>query len=151
MLLALALQAAQAEKCPWMNEATASGALHGAVTQQFTPRLGHQDIDGVCTFTRMLGGQSAELRIEVTTLNSTQRFLDDWTTCAHPLPLKALGNEAVECSPDHGDDGLSWQIVGRVRTRVFTLRQTVPPAPITSQDQQNQFRRLADIVAGNLY
>ena len=85
---------AAAEQCPWLNEATAGGAL---VSVKPT----------ACVFARKDG---ATLTVEVRTLKSAKEFV-----ACKGQALTGIGNEAAEC----GDS-----VVGRVRNQAFTVRMT---------------------------
>ena len=104
--------------CPWLNQATAAGVLGGTVTQ------------AGCTFAR----GSVELRIE-----AAKDFESYAATCrSEPVPLKAIGSEALACRGEAGE-----QVVGRVRDRAFLVR-------ITTNDRE-KVRKVAEMVAGSMF
>lgn len=140
------------EQCPWMNEATAAGALAGPVTATFAPVLGHQDLDGVCRFTRSGTLPAPELSIELITIANPKEFARYRDRCKAPIPVRAIGNEAFACSVNASDGAEhTWKIVGRVRTRVLILSLRLFDDKLRSEDRLESAKRMADIVAGNLY
>jgi hypothetical protein len=154
LLLLPALSAAQAmpQVCPWLNAATASGAVGGAVTVSVTPKGDKGDAD--CVFVRREGSSTIALRIGVQTLSGPSFSLASYTAqCSTELaPIRAIGNEAVACSlPSDKKNGVSEQVTGRVRDRIFFIRMSsnVPAA----DEEQLRFTagKLAQQVAGFLF
>lgn len=133
-------RAAAEESCPWLNAATAGGALTAAVTTAVTHETANRD-DAVCTFT----GERSRLRIEVRTMDTPRTELASRAAqCSeNPEALRAIGNEAVVC----GSKG-SAQLVGRVRNRLFVV---VVTADDPSARLREKARAVAESVAGNLF
>ena|SRR5579884_754406 len=144
-LLVLAIAAHAADRCPWINAATASGPLGGEVTAQVT-RSATNNEDAACTFEMHRGEVLTRLAIDVTTMPSVQP-----PRCAGPaVALKAIGNEAVACAGT--DRHERWEMVaGRVRDRAFTVRLSTNDAGIQTADLREKARAIAEQVAGILF
>jgi len=135
---------ARAENCAWLNAATAGGVLGSAVTLTVTHENANRD-DMACSF---LGAGSA-LRIAVETMETPRNeFTSHAAECgSDPAPLRAIGNEAVVCSPDKR----SAQVIGRVRNRIFTIVISTTNASVTQAALREKARDVAEHVAGNLF
>jgi len=135
---------AQAETCPWLNAATAGGVLGSAVTLTVAHENANRD-DMACSF---LGAGSA-LRIAVETMETPRNeFTSHAAECgSDPAPLKAIGNEAVVCSPNKR----SAQVIGRVRNRIFTVLVSITNGSIAQAALREKARDVAEHVAGNLF
>jgi hypothetical protein len=89
--------------------------------------------------------------------SAKQDFSSYISTCAtSSFPLRAVGNEAVECSIVNGSDVQAEVIVARVRDRAFILRWTLPNpgGSIKSPSQEEireKIRNIAEQVAGSLF
>jgi len=142
-----------AESCPWMNPATAGGLLGGAVTLTVTHENANRD-DAACDFIREGGNVISELRIGVQTMDPPRsEYTAHAAECgADTMPLKAIGNEAVVCSPDEGNGGKrSARVVGRVRNRIFTILVGTTDSAATRDSLREKARAAAEQVAGNLF
>ena len=143
------------ENCAWLNAATAGGVLGGQVTSTVvhtTPQ------DTTCEFTRSQGAAIFSLQIAVHTMAAFDKefpaYLGLCGTSA--IPLRAIGNEAVECTRHDGHDLVSELVVGRVRDRAFILKWSMPKssqgAGAQSQDEiRETIRNVAEQVAGSLF
>jgi len=116
--------------CPWLNAATAAGILGGAVTSSASP--------AVCEFVR----PQSTLHIEVRKKPAAVAAKCE----SKATPLKAIGNEAVECSPSPTQE----MVIGRVRDQRFVvwIRTSDSSLKTTLQDRT---RKVAEQVAGNLF
>jgi hypothetical protein len=141
-MLALMLLLAQADGCPWINAATASGFLGTAVTMSVTRDTANRE-DASCSFT----GKNAALRIVVQTMDTPRSgYTAHAAACGSNIePLKAIGNEAVVCTPD--EPRQSTQVIGRVRNRIFTVLITTPDV----EKAREKARAVAEQVAGFLF
>jgi hypothetical protein len=158
LILGLILIAAvncYAENCPWLNAATAGGALGGTVSAN----LVHTSSEDVtCEFTLKRNSDVATLSIAVHTMTTpAQEFLNFRNTCnTATTTLRGIGNEAIECSSAAPQGPATETIVARVRERAFVLRWTFPAAadsiPAISRDElQDKIRNLAEQIAGSLF
>ncbi len=139
------------ENCPWINAATAAGALNGAVTFTVT-RSGEDKQDATCEFVHQEGDVLTSLQIQVETMKDPSReFAAYWAKCGqHATPLRAIGNEAQVCSL-HKRNQYSEQVVSRVRERAFIVKissngNTPEPAQLRDKSQ-----KIAEQVAGFLF
>jgi hypothetical protein len=123
-----------------MNAATASGIVGRQLAADFTPGPRGPE-SGVCHFASM-GDINNVLTIEVSIMKSVQTEWPSFRSkCGSGAkPLKAIGNEAVECSSDG-----QRRVIGRVRDQAFTIKITAPG--VTSE----RAKKAAEIVAGNLF
>lgn len=144
----------RAQQCPWLNAATAGGLLGGDVqmTVSAPNRLG----DVTCDFTRNPGPTASTLRVAVHTMtNPSKDFATYLAQCGGTTqPLKAIGNEAVQCIPKSGLSKGEEQIIGRVRDRVFiiTIKPNSQFRPSLSQTSLgDEARNLSEQVAGALF
>src|SRR5580704_8146903 len=103
--------------CPWINEATASGFLHGDVTMTVTHTSTGADKaaaaaaaatatgtsvtigDATCEFVRHDAAGVKKLRIEVVTMSDVAAAFPGFRgRCgSDSQPVRAIGNEAVVC------------------------------------------------------
>ena len=139
------------ENCPWLNAATAAGALNGAVTFTVT-RSGEDKPDASCEFVHQDGYVLTSLQIEVQTMKDPSReFAAYWAKCGqHATPLRAIGNEAQVCSLRKKNQ-YSEQVVSRVRERAFLVRVSSngsTPEPALLRDKT---QKIAEQVAGFLF
>lgn len=151
--LLFAAGAAQAQaRCPWLNVATASGALNGPAALDVSQPSPDQM---TCTFQYRNQGAAYALRIEVWAHQDISRGLTaQQRACTTPgTALRAIGNEAVLCAEDgraaHGD-----AVIGRVRDSIFrvTITTTSPNDPAMPHDVLEQkVRDTAEAVAGSLF
>lgn len=140
-------------RCPWLNAATAGWVLGGEVQMSVTPLTPQGD--ATCEFSRGLAATAFTLSIAVHTMDVPSRdFASYLSQCdGTRLPLKAIGNEAIQCVPKNGSGGDEEQIIGRVRERVFVLtihRSGVPPATLKDGLREDT-RNIAGQVAGSLF
>ncbi|MGD1071119.1 MAG: hypothetical protein ABSB15_13345 [Bryobacteraceae bacterium] len=144
ILLSLPAIVQAAETCPWLNNATAGGVLGGAVNVTVTHENANRD-DASCVFTH----GASELRIAVETMDPPHsEYMKQSEQCgATTAPLKAIGNEAVVCSPD----ARSARVVGRVRTRIFEVQVTTAGASSAPDLLREKARAVAEQVAGFLF
>jgi hypothetical protein len=141
------------DSCPWINEATASGALDGAVTATVShPEMSKDPDVATCVFVHQIGATGIELRIEVETLRGAyaayaERCGQDGT------PLRAIGNEAVTCSytDKKRKKWVSEQVVGRVREHAFTVRVSSSAASPDRKVLQEKAQKMAEQLAGFLF
>ena len=138
VLLAVApLLCCAAESCPWINAGTAGGILGGAVASKV--------IRQNCEF-KHHGGETLIIDVETMADPRTQ-FTKYLSECkSKPVPLKAIGNEAVTCSAKHA--GLA---IGRVRDRAFVIRVTANDHGATKEALESKAEEAARHVAGNLF
>jgi hypothetical protein len=139
-----------AENCPYLNAATAGGLLGGNVIMAVTHPAAS---DTTCKFA--LNAEHARLEIAVHTMTTIDdEFKHILAQCGGtPTPLKAIGNEAFECTRNDEAGEVAEQIVGRVRERAFILSWTMPGSKRAQyQDQiQPRIRNVAEQVAGSLF
>jgi hypothetical protein len=146
LLLTLAPASRAAERCPWINAATAGGILGGPVTAS----VGPPEANPSCAFTR----PGAELRIEIIPIKSAGDYASLAAACgANPEPLKAIGNQAVLCTV--AGTRTSVRVIGRVRDRIFTMLihsdESSFTAGLTTDRLREKARAAAEHVAGNLF
>ena len=150
-LYAMAAVATQ-QPCPWLNAATAAGALKGPISTISVTYTNQENTDAVCEFTSITNHKSRSLRIEVETLkdldHNFSQYLAKCGTGAKPVV--AIGNEALACSI-HNPRQISEQVVGRVRERAFLIGiRSDMPTP--GQDaMKEETRQIAEQVAGFLF
>jgi len=158
MLIALCIPSSSEAKdsCPWINEATASGALDGAVTATVTHPEVSKDTDvATCIFLHQSGPTGIELRIEVETLGGAPGAYATYAQrCgADGVPLRAIGNEATICSYEDKKKKkwVSEQVVGRVRDHVFTVRVSSNAGSADRSVLREKARKMAEQLAGFLF
>jgi hypothetical protein len=147
------------ERCPWLNTATAAGALNGPVTFTVT-HAGEDKQDAACEFVHQESAVVSQLRIEVQTMKDpASEFASYSAKCGQDaIPLRAIGNEAKVCSL-HQQNEFSEQVVGRVRERAFLVSVTLnATAPETSElrdklrdELREKTEKIAEQVAGFLF
>lgn len=125
------------DACPWVNVATASGALGGPATGKVL-RSG-DEIDE-CSFQLQKGSQIRSLRISVTAASDEQKAAEEFSAhqrqCASPaMPLKGIGNQAVLC--DAGTRKSSAErVIGQVRNNIIVITMDegarLDPAPVNN-------------------
>jgi hypothetical protein len=142
------------ENCPWLNEATAAGAVEGPVTSTVTHPNNDKN-DATCEFIHREGPAGTGLRIEVETISEAHdRYVAYAARCvSNSVPLRAIGNEAVACSVDDRNKKgwVSEQVVGRVRDRAFTVRISSNAASPDRSALREAARKIAEQVAGYLF
>ena len=142
---------AAAENCPWLNTATAGGALGGAVSSVNVKRAKTGD-DASCDFVRRQGSVVMELRIETETLRSpVTGFASYSERCgSDALALKGIGNEALACSSS-GNDEPGVRVVSRVRERAFLVQIKTNDRSAQTRELGEKARKIAELVAGYLF
>ena len=140
-------------KCPWIQEATARGILGGAVTANVTIK---DNGDGACEFTRQQGDVQRHLSVLVITMTDIPKQYSRFTAQCESkgAPLKAIGNEAVECSIQTQTNLYAEKVVGRVRDRAFvvTVASSLEDDPSMNQETRREKVHLAaEQVAGILF
>jgi hypothetical protein len=142
---------ADAETCPWLNAATADGALGGAVSSVTVTRAKTGD-DASCEFVRQQGSLVMHLRIETETLRSPAAdFASYAARCgSDAVAVKGIGNEALACSSSGGEETGEW-VVSRVRERAFGVRITTNDHSALRSELREKARKIAELVAGFLF
>jgi len=155
--------------CPWINEATASGFLHGDVTMTVTHTSTGADKaaaaaatatgtsvtvgDATCEFVRHDAAGVTKLRIEVVTMSDVAAAFPGFRgRCgSDSQPVRAIGNEAVVCGVAAAvRGGVAEQVVGRVRERAFVV--SISAGVGTDQATLRETTlRVAEMVAGFLF
>jgi hypothetical protein len=139
-------------RCLWLNAATAGGILGGEVEMSVTPLTTAGD--ETCEFTRTDGTMMSMLRIEVHTMELPAKdFASSLSRCGGgTLPLKRIGNEAVQCLSMGSAQTAQEQVIGRVRERIFILTVRRKPAAIASKEAlREDTRNTAEQIAGSLF
>jgi hypothetical protein len=138
------------ENCPWLNAATAAGALKGSVT--FTVTHSNEDKqEATCEFIHKEGEVLTSLRIEVDTMKDPDReFASYRAKCQRDAtPLRAIGNEALVCNLRKKNE-LSEQVVSRVRERAFVVSVS-SNIPADAGELREKAQKIAEQVAGFLF
>ncbi|MEZ2346736.1 hypothetical protein [Terriglobus sp. RCC_193] len=157
--------------CPWLNQATASGALGVDVTMHVTllpqsphlarlPQSSYPVSDprpnGMCEFTTH--DQRSTLRIKVATMTHPKKEYAAAIRSSCPGTSRSLigvGNQAIACSsPSNG--GTEDRVVAYVRNRLMVLRCSHPPmesvhwqgSDVTSDAV---VQAIAEQIAGSMY
>ena len=135
--------------CPWMNAATASGIL-GEPLIATVSRADKTSGDATCDFAPQHSAANAALHIEVITMSAPGREFATYTRqcVSKPILLKAIGNEAVECTQNSGPTQ-SVEVIGRVRNRVFLVNLRGADIPLA--DELNKAKDVAEQVSETLY
>jgi hypothetical protein len=144
-----------AENCAQLNAATAGG-LMGVDASLKMEHVGASDT--VCTFTPIAGADGGELRITVHALsNIHEEYRHYAEICGKDaFALRAVGNEAIECSSRKGAGLRVETVVGRVRDRAFTLAWTIPNPEqgvnaLPEEAVREKLRNVAEQVAGSMF
>lgn len=151
-LLLFSLLIARAEQpCPWLNAATAGGALGSPITAVRVTRAKSGD-DASCLFESRNGSAVSELRVDTETMPPPAKgFASLGTTClSKGVPLKGIGSSAIACS-GRGGDGIAEQIVGRVRDRAFLVRVSSTDPSEKPGVLRETARKVAELVAASLF
>ena len=143
-----------ANKCPWINEATASGLLGGPSEGLYTPGATGQP--AACTFTNSNAQVTRTLRVTVELAVDPHAQLHTISQTCGPdvIPIKAIGNEAIACTADGRKGAAGERIVGRVRDQVFTILigTTLKNDPILDRyTLKTNLLTAAEQVSGNLF
>jgi hypothetical protein len=160
LFLALSLYApavcAAGENCPWLNAATAAGALKGSVTFTVShpgaDKAGSDQTDATCEFVHREGAVLSSLQIDVQTMkNPSREFASYSAKCGrHAAPLHAIGNEALVCNL-RWKNQFSEQVVSRVRERAFLVRVSSNSAGPERTELLEKSQKIAEQVAGFLF
>jgi hypothetical protein len=138
--------------CPWLNAATAFGALEGSTG---SPATRTSEITATtCTFTYREGNVLRELRIDVDKKDdAAQEFTTLKGRCHSDMtPLRAIGNEAVMCVVKGKDHMRGEEVLGRVRDNVFKVSVSVRGNKSKPEKAiEETARSVAEEVAGNLF
>ena len=157
------------DMCPWINEPTAAGYLHGDVTVTVTHTSTGADKaaaaaatdagssvsigDATCEFVRHDAAGVTTLRIEVVTMSNVAAAFPAFRgRCGKDgQAVRAIGNEAVVCSvKTSASGGVAEQVVGRVRERAFVV--LISSAAGTDRATLRETTlRVAEQVAGFLF
>jgi hypothetical protein len=156
------------DTCPWINEATASGYLHGDVTMTVMHTSTGADKaaaaaatatgtsetigDATCEFVRHDASGVTKLRIEVVTMSDVAAGFPAFRgRCGtDSQPVRAIGNEAVVCSMKATGSGVVEQVVGRVRERAFVVSISSSAGSDQATLRETTLR-VAEQVAGFLF
>ena len=141
--------AQQPETCPWFSSGSAQAVLGGPVSFHFQTEQNGQSL---CEFTSQSGEDTKMLRILV---GKTDRHL-----CPpESTPLKALGNEAMQCRRAD-QQGHPWDVIaGRMRDIFFVVTTSNVPDALTTPKADGPpvdpysasiLERVAEQVVGNL-
>jgi hypothetical protein len=151
-ILLPAVARAQA-RCPWINEATARGALGGPVIVAVNVS---DEGAGECTFSRKQQNATLQLRISVTIMSDVQKqfpaFLKECP--AKNVPLQAIGNQAVTCSVRSKEHYFEERVVARVRNQAFVVSVSSTASntpPMNKSMRREKANLIAELVAGNLF
>jgi hypothetical protein len=126
------------ERCPWLNVATASGFLGGALHMTLT--------SASCEFVRQDGGHEMTLRIEVGSMSAPHAQCGSGAE-----PLKAIGNEALACTYEGKAGWIAEQVTGRVRDQAFLVRISSNDRSTAPKTIREKVRKVAEQVAGILF
>jgi hypothetical protein len=152
LLFSMSVSCAAAQPCPWLNAATAAGVLEGPVTVSVT-YVDQDNVDATCEFTYKADHTVRTLRIEVDTMKDLAHDFPRYLAkCGQGASaLKAIGNEAVECSMPDKSKQVAEQVVSRVRDRAFIV-DVLSTGPATQRDaMRDKARQIAEQVAGFLF
>ncbi|MGB0064752.1 MAG: hypothetical protein WBP85_09930 [Terracidiphilus sp.] len=137
--------------CPWLNVATASGALGGSSALTITKAGENTEI---CAFRLQAGSPAESLTVSVAMVPDSQnrelalKAAESQCTSS-ATPLKAIGNDAVLCAGSQGE-----QVIGRVRDQIFMISITTEAAPgrgTGNNSMAEKVKAIAEQVAGNLF
>jgi len=143
----------RSENCAWLNAATAGGLLGGEVTMKVTHTSPE---DTTCEFALKHESTVSTLQIAVHTMTAvSQEFTAYLAQCGTvSTPLRAVGNEALECTLSRDPVQVTEQIISRVRDRAFLLKWSMPKSTeeaISQDDIREKLRNVAEQVAGSLF
>ena len=155
LLVFVALQAAICHAdtlCPWINKATAFGALG---TNEDSPSASVSELTPtVCAFSYQAGNITRELRVTVEQAKDPEHAFNTYKAqCGQQgNPLRAIGNEAVMCPTDKKGQGE--QVFGRVRDNVFTIIVSTSAKNDPTMPRDTLIEKaglVAEQVSGNLF
>jgi hypothetical protein len=137
-------------QCPWLNATTAGGVLGGGVEMNVTALTPQGD--AICDFRRT--SESLHIAVYTMTLPSND-FSAYLAQCdGRTIPLKGIGNEAVQCISRGSTSKNEERIIGRVRDRVFVIAlktNLIKPTVLTNVDVSHEIRNIAEQVSGALF
>jgi hypothetical protein len=138
-------------RCLWLNAATAGGVLGGTVQMSVTP-LTLQG-DATCEFSRKQDSTVSMLRIVVHTMDAPSKdFASYVSQCkGTTTPLKAIGNQAVQCVLKDSSTTGEEQVIGWVRDRAFILTIRRNASLLPKEGLSDETRNVAEQVAGSLF
>lgn len=163
MLFATFLHVAGAQSlCPWLNQATASGALgtdvsmHVTLLRQSPHTANNLRPDSVCEFSTH--DQRSILWIKVTTMRDPKKEYAAAIRSSCPgksHSLTGVGNQAIACSAS-SSRGIEDRVVAYVRNRLMLLRCNRPPMesiPWQGSDVTREagLQTIAEQIAGSMY
>jgi hypothetical protein len=137
-------------RCPWLNVATASGALQGPAVLEVQKLSETQTI---CVFRYQKEEMAYVLQISVMSQQDPSKGLaQSESECSSAVtPLRAIGNEAVLCADDRRHL-LGEEVVGRVRGSVFRVSISSRNDPdMTREVLEQKSRNIAEQIAGSLF
>ena len=152
LLAAVPSAVAATQPCPWLNAATAAGAIEGPVSVSVA-YLDQDNSDATCEFTHKDNHMVRTLRIEVDTMKDTSHEFPQYLAKCGPnaQALKAIGNEAIVCSVSNKNRQNVEQVVSRVRNRVFLI-DVLSTGPASEREaDRERARKIAELVAGFLF
>ena len=139
-------------KCPWLNQATARGALVGPVT--LTVSVNEKN-EGLCDYSHQQGSFTRHLRIAVNLMTDIPKQFPTYTAQCAPKsePLRAIGNEAITCIIQGNPGEQTEKVVGRVRDQAFVISITSNPddPSMPQATRREQVNLIAEQVAGILF
>lgn len=170
-LAACAPVSAHAENCAWLNAATAGGILGvdasvkiEPIPEHLTPdqvsarQVSGARPDAICTFLPQKTDSEAALQITVHTMVDIPGEYEHFAAACSKdaISLRAVGNQAVECSEHSESHSRVEKVIGRTRDRAFVLIWTIPgpengPNAMTQDAIREKMRNLAEQVAGSLF
>jgi hypothetical protein len=136
--------------CPWFTTGSAAMALGGDVT---TVAHASGNWNGSCKFEHR--SEKVTQTIEILVSKTDSHLCPTVSTS-----LRALGNEAVQCSRTNAQGYQSETIAGRVRDAYFVVTMTNVPGAIREPSKQTRpsdpfeaslLERVAEQVVGNLF
>jgi hypothetical protein len=172
-LITLAGECNAQAKCPWLNAATAAGLLGGEVqlsvtapvdpgtakgagADMYSEQARMDRFDVSCDFTRKTASSAFALGIVVKTMADYKKDFSTYLALCGgtTVPLKGIGNEAVQCVSKDLSVAGEEKVIARVRDRAFVLtvrRETKPHAGAEAIELTDGTRNIAEQVAGSLF
>lgn len=140
--------------CPWLNVATATGALRSSESGPMATLA--EGGKAACDFTYHDSTASRELKITVEEVKDAQQAMSAHKArCgSHVTALRGIGNEAVTCAVESKGKSYGEQVIGIVRDQIFTVTLTTsakkdPAIPREALEERS--RNIAEQVAGALF
>jgi hypothetical protein len=139
-------------KCPWLNQATARGALAGPVTLTVTV---NEKNEGLCDYTYHQGSVTRRLRISVNLMTDIRKQFPSYAAQCLPKSeaLRGMGNEAGICTIHTNQGEEIERVVGRVRDQAFvvSISSTADDPSMPQQLRREKTTQIAEQVAGILF